>query len=362
MNSKSTIPEELYEGLKNVKWNKEKVQYFFDYNKLNRIVVDLVSVPVGNDNRKTLKVIYNCGNCGNDNIEQCLRDIVNMNRNCPKCSMISRSISRKGRKQKSYPRVKNNEDAQQLFDKVAPGLWKDAKIVGYRCNKLQISAICTGCGEKSIKYIDNLNQNRHLGCFNCKSKTGQTIVELCNKIHENTIECVVNLEKRYLSMEKFTTRCKICGMENEKNYIHNLITKQRGCKSCKSSKGEKFILELLTKQFGLSKNKDFIIQAYDERICYNEGFVNYYDFYIKPLNLFIEVDGSGHRKFVKFSENAKSLEEVQKIDKYKDEKALELGYNLIRLIYNDDKEVKVWKRELELQLFEDLEICNLRIK
>jgi very-short-patch-repair endonuclease/uncharacterized protein YfcZ (UPF0381/DUF406 family) len=127
---------------------------------------------------------------------------------------------------------------------------------------------------------------------------------------------------------------------NFSGIIYNIVSNDSWCPKCKN-KTERKLLEYLT-----GKNYEVLHQPkYDW--CKNPKTGKYlpFDFSIESLRIIIELDGIQHFKQVS---NWSSPEDAQQRDFFKQEKALENGYTVIR-IYQPMvlKDSGNWREELE---------------
>lgn len=344
MQNKWSIPKGLYEGFKIVSWNKEKVQKFFDFNNLNRKVIELKFEEVGKDGQKAFKCCYFCEVCKSYQ-NQSLVSIVSRNNNCPCCSKTLRKYAKPFR---SHPKIKTIEDGQSLIDSKISGQYKVVKLERGSHSRLYLICLCLKCGERCRKWVSNVNLNQSLICNNCTIRTGAKIIEECFAIHGNSIKCLVELDKRYRSGTKFTTICTVCGNVNYDNYARNLINQKRSC-GCESfSKGEKFVESYLnSKIISFESQKKF-------EYCRNINKLPF-DFYAKCYNLIIEFHGKQHYEFIKyFHKEYESFEDSQKRDELKKKYAIE---NHITFLEIDGRFITN-EKEINQFLHSYFYICN----
>ncbi len=186
--------------------------------------------------------------------------------------------------------------------------WKqriDSRTIDcYGCNICSLNRkICCKC--KSIAtthpYILkewNYEENNNLKQFQISSGSGQKIHWICSKSH------------KWIASP------------------NNRIRKGTDCPSCNNSKGEKEIEKIL-------QNKNI---KYEQQK--NIGNRLRFDFYLSEYNLAIEFDGYQHFKAVIFFGGDDNLKKQQINDRNKDKYCLENKIHLLRIHYDDIKELE----------------------
>lgn len=115
-----------------------------------------------------------------------------------------------------------------------------------------------------------------------------------------------------------------------------------GCNNCKD-KTAKMILDWLQIYYNFKKEKKFPWCNNSKTGRSRKSYP--FDFYLKDLNIIIELDGRQHFQQVR---NWRSPEETYKIDLYKMQCALDHDISVIRLVQEEVLEGKVdWKTELK---------------
>lgn len=181
--------------------------------------------------------------------------------------------------------------------------------------------ICGKCGIEKELNKDNFETRKESKdgfrgvCRECRNRPyeGRGNVKLLEK-RPDLEKYLANKEDgykySYASNKSISVKCPICGFE--KNMIVNDFTRFGfGCNVCSDgvSFGEK-VLSSILKQFKVNYKKE---STFEWSKKYR------YDFYIKDLNIIIEVNGSQHYKE---ATRGRSLEEEQRNDKLKRELAL----------------------------------------
>lgn len=205
---------------------------------------------------------------------------------------------------------------------------KKEKWYRYECNK------CTYKG-----WIVESSLNRGTGC-NCCSKYRKIVVEGINSIVDTDPWMIPYFQGGYdeaklytrSSSQKILPVCPDCGRVKSKE-MHICDIYRRHSIGCSCGDGYSYPNKIM---FMVLEQLDVIFQAE-----YMPPWIKplKYDFYFKLNNIdhIIEMDGGFHTK--DNTRSGQSMEESQKIDKYKEEKAI---YNNIQIIRIDSE-----KSELE---------------
>lgn len=127
--------------------------------------------------------------------------------------------------------------------------------------------------------------------------------------------------------------CNKCGQDVGKKVIASVTQRGLGCQFCGRGRSypNKFMYNLLKSldvSFEMEKRFDWCVFP-----SYDKSYVSFgiYDFVIEDQKLIIEMDGGlGHGHYV-IKTSYYSVEDTAYRDKYKDELAIEHGYNIVRI-------------------------------
>lgn len=214
---------------------------------------------------------------------------------------------------------------------------KGYKFINYLYSKdnagktiFQIEFQCPYCGLNTIRRIWNV---LHI-CDEC---------EYCGRGHRakkpNFLFEKELLEKRpdffseYSLLEEYkTAREKIKVRHLACNFIFqvspdNLLHKEAGCPRCNryNSKGSRAIKSWLVEQ-----KIDF---ETEKKFEWSEN--KRYDFYLPKQNLLIEFNGKQHYEPIPFFCQSRTFEESQAADQFKEQAAIEHGYNFLIIRYDE---------------------------
>lgn len=119
-----------------------------------------------------------------------------------------------------------------------------------------------------------------------------------------------------------------CGNPNHEHWFapfSRIKNQKTWCPHCNKSKGERIIMEILKKyKYNYIPEKEFDFL-----------FRKFYDFCLEELNILIEFDGIQHFIDIEFFNQKTTFEEKREIDIIKTKAAVENGYKLIRIDYNN---------------------------
>jgi very-short-patch-repair endonuclease len=188
-----------------------------------------------------------------------------------------------------------------------------------------------------------VNPNRHLsgktGCPDCgikkSQKDNQKRIEDAKKNFVNKARSIFGDKydySKFVYVKNHVISIIICPVHGEFAKTPNKHTNSKqGCPHCTKesslSKGEREILNYLLEN-EINFNQEYKIE---NQYLKNKPF----DFYLPDYNVLIEFDGEQHYK-TKFSMSKEDLEERIKIDKQKELLANKLGYNILRIKYNEN--------------------------
>lgn len=190
---------------------------------------------------------------------------------------------------------------------------------------------CSYCNEKSVKICNDKN------CLLCYNKTFAS--------HEKSKYWSIKNKDKPKNIYKYSDEFYIfnCGTCNKEftRKLSSVTRRNYWCPSCKH-KTETKLLKWLQSMYNfltiICQSKfDWCVNPLSNRKLP-------FDFFIKELNVFIELDGAQHFKQVS---NWQSPENTQKYDIYKMKHAIKNNYTIIRLLQDDvwnDK--NDWKQAL----------------
>lgn len=286
------------------KFSKNNIYLFQNVELLlknNKCQHKLIDIKYKNTGSKILILQCDCGN----NYEVNLSNLTNENRNilfgCEKC----KKENFKNPKKYDYNFVKNilKNNGYILLDNEYKGNTenlncknKDGYIV-----KVKFSYI-----------LNNLYNSPSLFSY-CYNKDNY-VYNVNNYFKINNINCTaLRIVKDGVYKEYPTLYCKCsCG----KKFNTNISLIKRGQYRCQSCTKYISIIELKVKEWLQNNNINFECQKrFDE--CKDVKTLPF-DFYIKDLNICIEIDGEQHNKIVKYSNNSNSELDFKK-RKYHDE-------------------------------------------
>lgn len=213
---------------------------------------------------------------------------------------------------------------------------------GYSYNEKWYHYKCNECGYDEGWIVES-DLLRGRGCVCCANKKIIKGVNDLATTHPWMMPYLINIDDAYThtygSGDKVLMKCPDCG--NIKKYkISSLLTYKKIPCTCGDgySYGHKYmfnLLEQLNIEFEDNKTMDWC-KFYSP--FQNKEYKGEYDFIIENNKLIIEVDGGFHREDNTMSGQKK--EESEFIDEEKDRLALENGYDVIRVVYEDDFEMK----------------------
>lgn len=345
------LPKKIYQGRQCIDWiNSTGFKVNFEYDG----IVGEFKIIGYNKNDKKLSILYH------DKVYYILTG------NMVKCH-IGKIINAK-----NYDYVYNVGDI--IKDKHRNIIIKERTYMlnYYKNNKIPFKVkaykiLCLKCGFSSGEHYKNgilkneyiVSENALLygsGCP-CCSLPSKITVRGINSIYDtnkNKIKYLKNKDDGFKyssgSRKKITLVCPICGYEIESN-VMNLCRYNYSCIKCGSgiSYPEKFMANILN-QLNIK---------YETQ--YNPKWIKpkRYDFYLYEYNIIIEMDGEFH-----FKDNPKSkqsLEEIQKIDNYKDKLAKEHDIEVIRIDsnYQSDRYEYIKSNILKSRLVNVINLDNI---
>lgn len=280
---------------------------------------------------------FKCEICEHDFLSM-VSNIVSKNRWCPYCSnqklcyekncKICFYKSAQSLEQIKYWNYKlNNKHPRLIFKQSSPKRWFDCENCGHSYN-ISLNAVnrngCSYCGNKKLCDNDNCKT-----CFNksfaSHEKSKFWNFEMNNNIPRNIFKC---------SSKKFWFRCYEC-KNNFDIRIYD-INNGKWCKYCKN-KSEKILLDYLKTKY---KNVKFQAKF---NWCKKKTYLPF-DFCINKT--IISLDGDQHFKDMKHWNS--NFQNQVKTDNYKMQKAIDNGYNIIRIyqpyVYKNKNN---WKMFLE---------------
>ncbi len=214
----------------------------------------------------------------------------------------------------------------------------------YIITQTKIKIICPKHGFFIQKTNNHLNGQN---CPKCKTKKRfNTISEFIKKakmVHGDKYDYSQVDYKGHKYKVKIT-----CPKHGEFNQVANYHLAGCGCPKCKSSHGERVIEKiLLNKNIFYETQKKFV-----NCINIQTGKNLKFDFYLPDYNVCIEYDGGQHFNSIDIWGGKKSLKNVQKRDKIKNEFCQKNSIHLFRINYKQNiiKELTLF---LEMELFQD---------
>lgn len=200
-------------------------------------------------------------------------------------------------------------------------VWQDTKVIHKNCGFIF-----------DITPRSELKHKRKCICPKCEPMRSRRLISYVNDLYttnKETYELLKNKEDGHkfksCSAEKTWFICPYCREELYRT-ISNVSVQGLKCPMCgdKASYGEKMLYNILK-----FHDIDFIFQFNPK---WANGYI--YDFCIENKKIIIEVDGSFHRKDNNLNGMTKEMAEA--IDRQKDVLAKNNGYELIRILYEDN--------------------------
>jgi Zn finger protein HypA/HybF involved in hydrogenase expression len=243
-------------------------------------------------------------------------------RGCPKCanSIIANKLS-------------HNKNIFIEKAKNIHGEKYDYTLTEYINNHTKVKIICNKHGAFEQQ------PNNHLSGQECP-KCGQ-INRNINSSYDNNIFIKkaknIHGEKYDYSSTEYVnsyTKVKItCPIHGDFNQYPRHHYRGVGCPKCKQSKGE------LKIQKFLEENNIEYKSQHTFNDCIHIQLLRF-DFYLPKYNICIEYDGQQHFNPLWYDKNGVEFEKTQKRDKIKNEYCYNNGINLIRIKFNNKKELK----------------------
>lgn len=177
------------------------------------------------------------------------------------------------------------------------------------CSRRKLCGNCWKCIKKSFASHDKskflVNPDKELGCI------------------------FLNSHVKYLFY------CKDCD-DTFLMRINSIASRESWCPNHKNK------TELIIYRFLKQRGYNFIKEA---KFNWSEN--RRFDFYLYDYKLILEIDGPQHYKPIPYFNTKNSFEELQQIDKWKDEKALENGLQVVRMNQEDIWFDRInWKQQI----------------
>lgn len=204
----------------------------------------------------------------------------------------------------------------------------DYSFVIYKNSRIKINIVCPIHGLFEQTPSSHLSKRGCIKCTGLNKLTTKEFIKKANIKHDNKYN--YSLVKYENSHTKIKIICPLHGVFNQIAYSHLAGI---GCSSCSSSKGE---LEI--KKF-LDKNNINYIRQHKFVDCKNQKPLSF-DFYLPKGNTCIEYDGEQHFRPVKNFGGEIGFLKTKKFDSIKNEYCKKNNIKLIRIKYNDNKDLK----------------------
>jgi very-short-patch-repair endonuclease len=236
----------------------------------------------------------------------------------------------------------SNEKSKYLCDNIDP-----KKIFKNSNNKYNFKCICGHTFKTSIEKI-----SKGTWCPYCCYPSKKLCKDNCSQCFNNSFSSHYrskywsnkNIKNpRYVfggTLKKYWFNCEYG--HNFKMSLNGITSKNGWCSTCKN-KTEKILLEWLKEQFPdlKIKHQKKFDWCKNDKTCRNLPF----DFYVKKLNLIIELDGRQHFEQVR---NWNCHVKTRERDVYKMKLALENGKSVIRILQDDVYNNKnKWEKKLK---------------
>lgn len=215
----------------------------------------------------------------------------------------------------------------------------DYSKVNYVNSVSCVNIICNLHGEFSQEPYSHLKGR---GCPKCRYlkngcnriKSTQKFIDDAIKIHGNIYE--YSKSSYCGAHKKLTIICCKHGefLQSPVGHLHN----KHGCPKCNSSKGEILIRKWLNENNINYKEQKTFTDCRNP----NTGYPLKFDFYILDKDILIEYDGEQHFRKMYLGKHHKTdldLQETKKRDKIKNEYVNKKGIKLIRISYNQFKNI-----------------------
>ena len=195
---------------------------------------------------------------------------------------------------------------------------------------------CTQCGKESEIFLYNL-KNNFLTCQHCEKgsrKSFEDFREWLDKRYEGQLQ-LVKPEEYEERKSRITVKCNQCGFIFSPS-LTNLRRENKKvlCPKCKSgkSRSEIYIADWLEKnniQYETEKNFSWLMDSHKR-----------FDFVIESNKVIIEYDGEQHFRPVDFFGGEEKFKRLQESDEFKTRKAIENGYQILRIPYFFQDKIK----------------------
>jgi very-short-patch-repair endonuclease len=260
---------------------------------------------------------------------------------CPEHGDFKVTIDNHSTKKSGCPkcigRYRTREEWVVLFDKLYNNKYNYSQIPKNFGVNDKIKIICPEHGEFE-KLVSNHIYLGKQGCPVCGKEIGYKkhthnildVIVKARKIHFDDYE--YNISGYVNTLSKIEIICHKHGSFSQK--ISNHLQGQ-GCPICNKSKGELKIRKWLI------ENQIEYLQQKKMDGCINPitGYSLFFDFYLPLHNICVEFDGEQHFKSTKRFGGYDAFEKTKSSDKIKNEFCKEKGIELIRIPYNQIKEI-----------------------
>lgn len=195
---------------------------------------------------------------------------------------------------------------------------------------------CNTCGNIGIYLVYNIvaKDRKSFGCYTCWKKSICKTKEQFEKDLYDSWKGLYTLVGDYLGAKcKNTFKCNTCGNIFEAK-AGDVLSHNWGCNVCNHSLGEFFIESYL-------KNKDMLYEIPKKFDNLKDKKKLHYDFYLPDRNVLIEYQGLQHYQPIKYYGGEKRFKVQQLHDKMKREYAINNGYRLLEVTYEENTQEKV---------------------
>lgn len=228
------------------------------------------------------------------------------------------------------------EKAISLFEKT-PNLHLIELFQKQRGNRrrLAVRYYCDICGEESEIYFTDL-KNDYYSCKWCQkgSYKSKEQFEKWLNVQYNEKFSLIDSKEIITAKDRIHIKCNDCGFIFYPSVTSLRRTRKIMCPKCRKghSRGELFINDWLAKQqidFIPEKNFDWLPNSHMR-----------YDFVIPKNFLIIEYDGRQHMEWEPHFGSYEKFLHLQENDRIKDKLAIQKGYNLLRIPFYYESELR----------------------